>query len=193
MATNPQPPRPPAPPQAPGSGGNYVVIALLLLALLILVGGIGIWAGLHFLSSAVHVNVAQDGGGKKEVSVKTPFGSLEVNKDVNEASLGLPIYPGSTRLKDHDSATVNIDIADQAKVRVLAGKFETPDPVDKVIAFYHDRLGSEVTKFREKNEEGKTVFEIKHDKQDKVVALKSNGDKTVIELVRVSEGNTEAN
>ena len=65
--------------------------------------------------------------------------------------------------------------------------------VDKVRAFYHDRLGDQVTKFKEKDEEGKTVFEIKHDKQDKVVALKSSGDKTVIELVRVSEGHPEAN
>jgi hypothetical protein len=169
------------------------VIALLLLALIVLIGGIAVWGGLRFLSSAVHVNVEKESGGKKEVSVKTPFGSVEVNKDVNEASLGLPIYPGATRIKEHGSATVNIDIADEAKVRVLAGKFETSDSVDKVRAFYHDRLGDQVTKYKERNEEGKTVFEIKHDKQDKVVALKSNGDKTVIELVRVSEGRPEAN
>jgi len=193
MATSPQPPRPPAPPQPPGSRSNFVVIALLLLALIVLIGGIAVWVGLRFLSNAVHVQVAQEGGGKKEVSIKTPLGSLEVNKDVNEASLGLPIYPGATRIKEHGSATVNIDIADEAKVRVLAGKFETSDSVDKVRAFYHNRLGNEVTKFKERDEEGKTVFEIKHDKQDKVVALKSNGDKTVIELVRVSEGRPEAN
>ena len=193
MATDLQPPRPPAPPQPPGNGSHILAIVLLLLALIVLVGGLAIWGGLRFLSSAVHVNVEQGGNGKKEVSIKTPFGSVEVNKDINEASLGLPIYPGATRLKDHDSATVNVDIADEAKVRVLAGKFETPDSVDKVIAFYHDRLGDQVTKFKEKDEEGKTVFEIKHDKQDKVVALKSSGDKTVIELVRVSEGQAEGN
>jgi hypothetical protein len=163
------------------------------MALIVLVGGIAVWGGLHFLSNAVHVQVQQDGGGKKEVSIKTPMGSIEVNKDVNEASLGLPIYPGATRLMEHGSATVNLDIADQAKLRVLAGKFETPDSVDKVRDFYHARLGDQVTKFKEKDEEGKTVFEIKRDKQNKIVALKTNGDKTVIELVRVSEGSTEAN
>lgn len=130
---------------------------------------------------------------KKEVSINTPFGSVEVNKDINEASLGLPIYPGATRLKEHGSAAVNLDIADEAKVRVLAGKFETPDSLDKVVDFYHGRLGNEVTKFKEKDGEGKTVFEIKHDKEDKVVALKSSGDMTVIELVHVSEGNQQAN
>ncbi len=191
MATNP--PRPPSPPQSPGNRSHFVVIALLILALIVVAGGIGVLVGLRFLSSAVHINVDQGGGGKKQVSIKTPLGSLEVNPEVNEASLGLPIYPGATPLKDHDSATVNLDIAGKAKLRVLAGKFESPDSLDKVVAFYHERLGDQVTSFKEKNEEGKTVFEIKHDKQTKVVALKSNGDKTVIELVRVSEGVPEAN
>lgn len=192
MATNPQPPRPPAPPQPPSSRGNYVLIALLLLALIVVAGGVGVWVGLHVLSNAVRVNVEQDGS-KNEVSIKTPLGSLEVNPDLDKASLGLPVYPGATRLTDHDSANVNIDIGDKAKVRIAAGKFETSDPLDKVEAFYHDRLGDQVTNFKAKDEEGKTVFEIKHGKQNKVVALKWNGDKTIIELVRVSEGSDEAN
>jgi len=96
-------------------------------------------------------------------------------------------------VKEHDSATVNIHIADEAQVRVLAAKFETTDSYEKVRAFYHDRLGDQVTKYRERDEEGKTVFEIKHDKQQKVVALKSEGDKTEINLVRVSEGRDEGN
>ena len=193
MATGPQPPHPPAPPQAPGSHSHFVAIALLFLALVVLIGGVAVWGGLRLLSHAVHIQVDQNGGDKKEVSIKTPLGSLEVNHGISEAGLGLPIYPGATRLKDNDSATVNIDIADETKVRVLAGKFETPDSMDKVTAFYHDRLGDQVTKFKERDEEGKTVFEIKHDKQDKVVALKNNGNMTVIELVHVSEGNQQAN
>jgi hypothetical protein len=193
MATSPQPPRPPVPPQPPGSRSNVVAIVLLLLALVVLVCGVAVWGGLRFLASAVHVQVENQGSGKKEVSIKTPFGSVEVNKDVNEVSLGLPIYPGATRIKDQGSAAVNLDIAGEAKLHVLAGRYETPDSIDKVVAFYHDRLGDQVTSFKERNEEGKTVFEIKHDKQDKVVALKSSGDKTVIELVRIAEGQSDAN
>jgi hypothetical protein len=180
MATTPQPPRPPAAPQPPRSGSHILAIA-------------GVMVGVHVLSSAVHVNVDQADSGKKSVSIKTPLGSLEVNHGVDEASLGLPIYPGATAIKETDSGTVNIDIANEAKVRLLAGKFETTDSLDKVVAFYHDRLGDQVTSFKEKNEEGKTVFEIKHDKQTKVVALKSDGGKTLIEMVRVSEGRPEAN
>ena len=77
--------------------------------------------GVHVLSSAVHVNVDQADSGKKSVSIKTPLGSLEVNHGVDEASLGLPIYPGATAIKETDSGTVNIDIANEAKVRLLAG------------------------------------------------------------------------
>jgi hypothetical protein len=193
MATNPQPPRPPMPPQPPRSGSPIVIIVLLSLALIVVVAGVAVWAVLHVISSNVRVQVDQAGGGKKEVSIKTPIGSLAVQHDVNEASLGLPIYPGATRVKDSDSATVSIDIADEAKLRVVAAKFETSDSYEKVQAFYHERLGDQVTKYREKDAEGKTVFEIKHEKQQKVVALKSKGDWTVIELVHVSQGRGEGN
>ena len=193
MATGPQPPRPPVPPQPAGSRSHIVLIVVLVLALIVLIGGVAVVGGLRFLSSAVHVQTAQGGNGEKEIFIRTPLGSLEVNHSVDEASLGLPIYPGATRIKDHDSATVNFRIAEDTRIRVLAGKFQTPDSVDKVCAFYRDRLGDQVTKYTEKTAEGKTVFEIKHDKQQRVVALKSEGDQTVIELVRVSEGREEAN
>lgn len=193
MATNTQPPRGPEPPHPPGSRSHFALIILLSLALIVVIAGLGILVGLHVISNAVHLNVQQAGGGRKEVSIKTPLGSLEVNQDVNEASLGLPIYPGATAIKEHDTATVNLDFANQANLRVLAGKFETPDSLEKVTAFYHERLGDQVTKFRERDDEGKTVFEIKHDKQQKVVALKTNGSTTVIDLVRISAGKPEAN
>jgi hypothetical protein len=193
MATTPQPPRPPAAPQPPKGRSNFLAIALLLLALIVVLGAIGIYVGVRVLTNTVHVDLDQKSGGKDGVSIKTPLGSLEVNEKLNEANLGLPIYPGAVPIKPGDSATVNLDIANEAKVRILTGKFETPDSLDKVVAFYHVRLGDDVTKFKEKDEEGKTVFEIKHDKQDKVVALKNDGNKTVIELVHVSEGSPEAN
>ena len=193
MSTSPQPPRPPNPPQPPGRGAPIVTILLLVVALIVLACGIAVWMGVHVISHAVHVQVQEAGNGKKEVSIKTPIGSLEVHRDVNEASLGLPIYPGASRRNDDNSATVNLNFGDKARVRILAGKFETPDALEKVRAFYHDRLGDQVTRYKEKDEEGKTVFELKHDKQTRVVALKTAGDKTTIELVRVTEGQTEGN
>jgi hypothetical protein len=193
MATSPQFPRPPVAPQPPRSSSPVVAIVLLVLALIIMAAGLAVYIGLHFISHAVHMQVVQSDNGRKEVSIKTPLGSLDVHPEVSEASLGLPIYPGATRVKDHDSATVNIHIADEAQVRVLTAKFETTDFCEKVRMFYQARLGDQVTKYREKDQEGKTVFEIKHGKQTKVVSLKTEGDKTEIDLVRVSEGREEGN
>jgi hypothetical protein len=112
---------------------------------------------------------------------------------VSEAGLGLPLYPGAVRVKDENSATVNIDLPGEEHVRLLVAKFETSDPLEKVKDFYRERLGNEVTKFVEKSPDGKTVFEIKHGDRVKVVALRRAGDGTRIELVRVFHGTEEGN
>ena len=193
MAVSPAPPRPPAPPQGVHNRSHFVTVALLVLGLIVLVGALALLAGLRFLSSAVHVRVAEARGGNKAVSITTPIGSLNVNKGIDADALGLPIYPGAVELKEPDSASVNIDIMDSTKVRVLAGKFSSPDPVEKIRDFYHERLGGEVTNYKERDAEGKTVFEIKQSNQQRIVALRHEGDHTLIELVRVSEGVPEAN
>jgi hypothetical protein len=196
MSTSPQPPRPPAPPQPPRAGSNIVAIVLLVLALIVLVSGITVWTGLRFFSHNLRLQVEEGVGGNKEVSIKIPggkIGSIEVQHDVNEDSLGLPIYPGATRVKDKDSATVNLGFGGEAGVRILAAKFETSDSLQDVKAFYKARLGSEVTKFTDEGSNGKTTFEIKTGRQEKVVALEAGENKTLIQLVRVSFGKNESN
>ena len=193
MSTSPQPPRPPVPPQPPRSGSNIVAIALLVLALIVLVSSIAVWTGLKFLSHNLRLQVEERGGGQKEVSINTAVGSIEVHHDVNEDSLGLPMYPGATRVKDKDSAAVNLGFGGEASVQVLAAKFETSDSLERVKAFYKEHLGSEVTKLTDQGSEGKTTFEIKTHNLVKVVALESGGSRTLIELVRVSFGQNESN
>ena len=196
MSTSPQPPRPPVLPQPPRSGSNVVAIVLLVLALIVLVSGIAVWTGLRFLSHTVRLQVEEGGGGKKAVSINIPggkIGSIEVQHDVNEDSLGLPIYPGATRVKDKDSATVNLGFGGEAGVRIVAAKFETSDSLERVKAFYKERLGSEVTKFTDHGSEGKTTFEIKTHNLEKVVALEGGGSRTLIQLVRISFGKSESN
>jgi len=213
MATTPQPPRPPVPPPAPQSGSHVVAIALMVLALIILVSVVALWTGFRIISRSVHLQVNDAGGGRKEVSIKTLFGGIEVNKDktVSEASLDLPFYPGATSISNHDDASVNMRFGNQA-LRIVVAKFQTTDPLDKVKDFYQERLTREVGKFEPKDiefdpgrwdneegnfigkdKEGKTVFEIKKHDHERVVALKDNGDGTRIELVRVSHGKEDTN
>ena len=193
MSTVSQSPRPPAAPPPPRPESHLLAISLLVLGLIVVVSILTVVIGVRFLARGVKVNVAEAGAGKKEVSIKTPVGSLEVNQDVNEARLGLPIYPGAQRTKDQGSANVNIAFGNEEGVRVVAAKFETADALEKVRNFYKQRLGDEVTKFTEKNQDGSTVFEIKRQGQEKIVALHGSGTKTQIELVRVIHGAGETN
>jgi len=193
MDTSPQPPHGPAAPPPPRTGSHIVMIVLLLLALIIVVSVATVWVGLRFITRGVSVNVQDGDSGRKEVSIKTPVGSMEVSQDVDESRLGLPIYPGAQRLKDQDSANVNFSFGGETGLRLVVAKFETPDPLGKVRDFYKQRLGGDVTRFVEKDSEGKTVFEIKRSGQEKVVALESRGGGTRIALVRVNHGPTEAN
>ena len=187
MSVSPQPPPPPK------TGSNLLAISLLALALIVFVSVVTIWVGVRFLARGVSVNVDEHGPGAKQVSIKTPVGSLEVAQDVDEARLGLPLYPGATRLKEGDSATVNMTFGEKANLRVVAAKFETADDFEKVRDFYMRRLGDSVTKFTDKDQEGKTVFEIKKSGQEKIVALHRKGPGTQIELVRVVHGPGESN
>jgi hypothetical protein len=195
MGATPQPPRAPAPPPPPRSSSNIVAIVLLILALIIVVCGVSIYTGVRFLSHTVKVDVARDETGGKDVSIKTPVGNFEVSKnaDVSEASLGLPIYPGAQRLKDKDAAGISMDFPGENRVRITVGKFETPDDLEKVEKFYQDRIGSQVTKFTQRDKDGRTVFEIKVKDEERVVALTNLMPGTRIDLVHVLHGQNQVN
>lgn len=187
MATLTEPPRPPAPPR---TGSHIVAIVLCILALIVLVSVGAIWTGLRILSQGVKVQVDEKGQ-KKNVLLKVPFGSVEVRRDVSEASLGLPLYPGAKNIEE--KATVDLEFGGEGGARIAVGKFETPDPIDKVRAFYEERLGHEVTKTIEKDRRGKTVLEISKGGTEKIVALKGGPLGTTIELVHVQGGGGETN
>lgn len=197
MGATPQAPRAPTPPPPPRSSSNIVAIVLLILALIIVVCGVSIYTGVRFLSSDVKVQVQKDeGGGQKDVSIRTPVGNFEVHKDagdISEARLGLPIYPGSTRVADDGSASVSLEFPGENQVRIVAAKFETTDDFDKVEKFYQNRIGSQVTKLTEHDDQGRTVFEIKTKDDERVVALKSRTAGTRIEMVHVLHGVNQVN
>jgi hypothetical protein len=198
MSVPPQPPQippPPRPPMPPRSGSNAVLIVLLILGIIVVGGIFAVWMGLRVISHNVHVNVSEGINGKKEVTIQTPAGNVEVRKQtgISEASLGLPIYPGATPVDNDNSASVSIGVPGHEQVGVVAGKFETSDSIDKVRDFYNRRLQGEVTKFTERNSEGKMVFEIKHGNMERIVSLHQEDGKTRIDLVRVGETSGETN
>jgi hypothetical protein len=218
MATTPQPsvPKGPVPPAPLRSSSNSIAVVLLTLGLVVVLSCLAIVFGLRFLAHGVKVNVNGSDDTKK-VSIKTPFGGLDVHQNggVTEASLGMPIYPGARAAKDEDSASVSLAFGGEHGLHIVAGKFDTSDASDKVRGFYQDRLTAQEGPFTEDEKidsetgydfdggkpgnffgtdhSGKTIFKIKHPGEERVVAFDNRDGGTRIEMVRISKKSDEAN
>ena len=93
---------------------------------------------------SVHTSKSSDGK-DKDVDIRSPFGSVSVHAgDTDAKDLGLPVYPGARSTKSHgdndDNANVNIN-SPAVQVKVVALKFETDDPPQKVLDFYQKPMG----------------------------------------------------
>jgi hypothetical protein len=94
-----------------------------------------------------HVSTHKNGD-NDNVSIGTPFGSMQVKTNDNVAASGLGItpYPGATLVKKHDgdhdngAADVNMSFG-SFHLGVKAVSYATPDGPDKVLAFYKKDLG----------------------------------------------------
>jgi hypothetical protein len=79
-----------------------------------------------------------------DVDIRTPFGSLSVHSgNVDARETGLAPYPGAQLKKDSDGdGSANVNIASSIfGLKVVALKFQSDDPPDKVIGFYRKELG----------------------------------------------------
>ena len=94
------------------------------------------------------VTTHEKGNGKKDdVDIKTPFGSLSVKEGASDVKdTGLSAYPGARIAKSdddddrHHSANVNIS-SSLFGLKVVALKYESDDPSDKVLSFYRKEMG----------------------------------------------------
>ena len=74
----------------------------------------------------------------QNVEIQTPVGGIKVNNDATHAT-SLPIYPGSTSV-DSQNAKVEVSSGD-AGFGIAVEKYTTADDLDKVSAWYAQRLG----------------------------------------------------
>lgn len=92
------------------------------------------------------VSTHDKGNGKKDdVDIRTPFGSLSVKEGAsNIKDTGLPLYPGARQKVDsgEDSHSANVNISSSLfGLKVVALKYESDDPADKVLGFYRKEMG----------------------------------------------------
>jgi hypothetical protein len=98
------------------------------------------------LLNGCHVSHTERGK-TEDVDIGTPFGSMHVNSNdaSNLAAIGLPAYPGSVPVREHDGKdqdAADIDMSfGNFHLGVKAASFQTQDPQDKVLAFYRSYMG----------------------------------------------------
>ena len=95
--------------------------------------------GLLFAGCSLKVDKEKTGESEK-VEIQTPVGGLKVRTNIDARDIGLSVYPNARVVEkrhddDDDSANVNISTP-FFSLKVLAMKFESDDPPDKVVDFY---------------------------------------------------------
>jgi hypothetical protein len=83
-------------------------------------------------------------GANKKVDIETPVGSLHVNTQVDPKDTGLAVYPGAARAEEDASKhAANLSMDNSLfGVKVVAIKYRSDDPPDKLLDFYRKQLKS---------------------------------------------------
>ena len=115
-----------------GGGGSALKIVLIIVGVVVLLGVLAVASvGFFAYRIAKHAKVSRD-----KVTVETPFGTVETNKDPKQVAkdLGVDIYPGVTLQTDGSASTTF------GGIHTVAANFESDDSVDKVCAFYKSKF-----------------------------------------------------
>lgn len=118
--------------------------------------------------------------GEKKVDIQTPFASLKVNTEVDPKDTGLPVYPGAQRVPgtDGDKHSANVNISGgEFGLKVVAIKFQTGDPPQKVVDFYRDKMKAFGGKFLEcRQQEGFVNYSHGGDRHELSCGSAGHGD-----------------
>jgi hypothetical protein len=106
---------------------------------------LGVVLAVALLAALCGCTVQKKGeGADKKVDIETPVGSLHVNTQVDPKDTGLAVYPGATRAEDEEkkhAANLSID-SSLFGAKVVAIKYRSDDPPDKLLDFYRKQLKS---------------------------------------------------
>jgi hypothetical protein len=166
------------------------VLGILVAAIVLF--GLGAFLAVTFIARTVRV---EEAGNK--VEIQTPVGSIRASKDAPNP--GLPVYPGAT--VTDAGAKVELEGPEDESLAIVGAHYRTIDPIEKVDAWYADRLGPEFKRegsgvyLKKKDiigaqvESGDIAFVSEKDELVRVVALKKKFNAVEIVLLRI--GKTE--
>ena len=165
----------------------------------------GIWAAYFGAVAVCAAVVALPAVAGHEKGWNLSFGAAG---EAGAADVGLPLYPGSRphMNKDHDSSAAHVwASAGPFGLKVAVVELETADAPDKVAGFYRPALGKygalldcsagvhsnrghvsgELNCDSDSPDRGELVFKAGRDQDQHIVAVKPNGQGSIIDLVYV--------
>ena len=155
---------------------GWLLMTFFLLGVLLVVGGIFF----------VHTIKVHESGAGNDVRVETPFGSVHVsqNQGGRPETAGMPLYPGAKPLKNRENAVVDFSSSlGDSDLHIVAGRWETSDPIDKVEKYYEDKFPD----MSVIQHTGRVEMHSVNGKGKRVIVLYDRGSSTEISLASVGE------
>jgi hypothetical protein len=165
------------PPATAGQGGGALKVILIVVGVFVLLGMLSLGSVAFFAwRVARHVHAHQDGN---NVSVETPFGSVETTKDPADAArnLGVDLYPGAELMRNGSST------ATFGGVHTATISAESSDPVDQVFNFYKAKFPNAMVT---SSDTGHSTIISNDNKRMITINVESEGGKTKIVITSVS-------
>jgi hypothetical protein len=170
--------RPPQyPPQRPPNSGNTVLKIVLIVIGVFVVLGVLVVGVIGFVGYRVAKSAHQNADGS--VSFSTPNGTITTGKSANitAADLGTEPYPGATS----SVGSMNMKTSSGSMVTAV---YTSPDPADKVVAFYKENLGDQASVVQTRH--GTTLTSGEKNKNQITVSISSQGDLTKIAIIHTT-------
>ena len=171
-----------APAPAPTGGNSALKVILIVVAVIVLVGILGIaTVGIIGYRIAKSSHVSQNGD---HVKVDTPFGSVETSKDPDQAAkdLGVDLYPGA-EVQRNGASSVSM-----GSVHTVTAVFETGDAPDKVCSFYKSRFPRAMVTTSEQNH----CTIVSNDQKNMItINVEAGGENTRLQITNVSKKSSD--
>ena len=164
-------------PPAAAQGGGALKVILIAVGVIVLLGILGIASVGFFAWHVAHnAHIRHEGN---NVSVETPFGSIQTTKDPSEAArnLGVDLYPGAEVLRDGSAS------ATFGGVHTASVNSESTDSVDMIAAFYKAKFPNAMVTT---SDSGRCTIISNDHKSMITVNIEAHGDKTKIMITNVS-------
>jgi hypothetical protein len=170
-------PVPSAPAASSSQGGGALKIILIAVGIIVLLGVLGAASvGFFAWRIARHAHVRQNGN---NVSVETPFGTVETTKDPEEAArnIGVDLYPGAQVSKE-GAASATFGAMHTASV-----SSESSDSVDQVANFYKSRFPNAMVTT---SDAGRCTIVSNDHKGMVTIVIRADGSRTKIQITNVT-------